>query len=160
MKRHRLAIALAAALLAGCATATPYQAATDGYGYAEQKLEANRYRLSFTASSATPRETVRNYLMYRAAELTLANGYDRFLLAEQGVAEEAGRGARTGVSFGLGSFGGSTGFGLGVGTGLGGGEDLRAQAEVLMYAADAAEVPAAAYDAREVKSNLQAAVGS
>ena len=52
-------VALAGALALGaCATATPYQPA--GYngergGYAEQRLEANRYSVSFSGNSVTSR---------------------------------------------------------------------------------------------------------
>jgi hypothetical protein len=66
--------------LTACVTPTPYQPATDGYGYAEQSLEEDRYRVVFNGNSLTPRETVENYLLYRAAEVTLARGYDYFVV--------------------------------------------------------------------------------
>lgn len=70
--------------LSGCATPTLYQASTgspsDGYhpGYSDTKLEDNRYRIVFAGNDATSRETVENYLLYHAADLTLQNGYDWF----------------------------------------------------------------------------------
>jgi hypothetical protein len=80
--------ALAAALLAGvttlgaCTTGpTPYQpgaADSADRGYAESRIENDRYRVSFKGNSMTDRETVENYLLYRAAELTLQTGYDVF----------------------------------------------------------------------------------
>lgn len=162
MKTHKLFLCGLLALLSACATATPYQPADKGYGYSEQKLESNRYRVSFVGSSKTSRETVQNYLIYRAAELTLANDYDYFVLAGQDAAAEPGTrsGSRTGVSFGLGSFGGSTGFGLGIGTGIGGGggEDFRAQADVLMYKGEKPEDRSDALGAAEVKANLEAGI--
>ena len=75
-------IAAAAALtLAACATATPYQPA--GYGgqrggYAEQRLENDRYRVTFAGNSVTSREQVEMSLLLRSAELTAENGYDWF----------------------------------------------------------------------------------
>lgn len=75
-----LALALGGA---ACGTPTPYQPAVDGDGYAEQPLETNRYRISFAGNSLTPRETVENYLLYRAAEVTLAGGHDYFLVVER-----------------------------------------------------------------------------
>ncbi|MGV9006993.1 MAG: CC0125/CC1285 family lipoprotein [Brevundimonas sp.] len=75
-------MAIAAALaLSACATATPYQPA--GFqgqrgGYAEQRLEANRYRVSFAGNSVTTREQVEMGLLLRAAELTVQDGYDWF----------------------------------------------------------------------------------
>ncbi len=76
-----VAIAAAALTLAACATATPYQPA--GYngqrgGYAEQRLENNRYRVTFAGNSVTSREQVEMGLLLRAAELTRDAGYDWF----------------------------------------------------------------------------------
>jgi hypothetical protein len=71
--------------LAGCAAPTPYQAATNGYGYAEQQIESDRFRVTFSGNAATPRETVQNYLLYRAAEVTVAHGHDYFTIVDQDV---------------------------------------------------------------------------
>ncbi len=76
---------VAALLLAACGTPTPYQPVVDGFGYAEQPLESDRYRVSFSGNSLTPRETVENYLLYRAAEVTLEKGFDYFIVAEEDV---------------------------------------------------------------------------
>ena len=72
-------------LLAGCGQPTPYQPATDGYGYSEQQIEDNRYRVSFAGNDLTTADTVQNYLLYRAAELTLDEGYDYFTMADRDV---------------------------------------------------------------------------
>lgn len=79
---------LMAALAAGCAKPTPYQPrGSDGmgppYGYAEQKLGEDRYRVTVSGNEATSRETVENYLMFRAAELTLAADREAFRLIER-----------------------------------------------------------------------------
>ena len=76
-----LLAAAAALALSACATATPYQPA--GYGgvrggYAEQRLESDRYRVSFSGNSVTSREQVEMGLLLRAAELTTESGYDWF----------------------------------------------------------------------------------
>ena len=76
-------VLLFAAALAGFAAPTPYKLADDGKGFAEQALETNRFRVSFTANSRTPRETVENYLLYWAAEITLENGKDYFVVVER-----------------------------------------------------------------------------
>jgi hypothetical protein len=74
-------LALAGAM-AGCETETPYQPLAPGQavsgGYSDVKLEADRWRVSFQGNSLTSRQTVENDLLYRAAELTLAQGYDWF----------------------------------------------------------------------------------
>ena len=74
---------LAGMLVAACATPTPYQRAADNGGYTEQLLEKDRYRVSFAGNSLTSRETVENYLLYRAAELTVETGNDHFVMVER-----------------------------------------------------------------------------
>jgi hypothetical protein len=78
---RRLAGIAALVLLAGCATPTPFQPAANGndFGYSEQQIEANRYRVSFNGNYETPLPTVENYLLYRAAELTKLNNGDYFV---------------------------------------------------------------------------------
>ncbi len=93
MANLRLAgITVAAALgLAACGTygPTPYQpAAGSQQGYADTMIESNRFRVSFKGNSLTERETVENYLLYRAAELTLQQGYDHFTIADRDTDRE------------------------------------------------------------------------
>lgn len=78
--RPALALAVAATALTACATATPYQPAGMGsrYGYAEQRLDAGRYLVTFAGNSVTSREQVEMSLLLRAAELTVQNGQDWF----------------------------------------------------------------------------------
>ena len=76
-----LAVAGALALGACASTATPYQpAGLNGQrgGYAEQRLEQDRFRVSFAGNSVTSREQVEMALLLRAAEITLESGYDWF----------------------------------------------------------------------------------
>ena len=78
----RLTLALLAlVVLAGCATPAPYapRLAGQSTGYTDRALAANRYRVTFTGNSSTPRETVENYLLLRAAEVTLAAGSGYFM---------------------------------------------------------------------------------
>lgn len=85
-RRFLAAAAVAAGLaLAGCATSTtPYQPASQGggYGFSEQRIEENKYRVTFRGNASTTREQVENSLLYRAAELTLQLGFDHFILLE------------------------------------------------------------------------------
>jgi hypothetical protein len=81
-----LLLALAVGALCACATETAYQPAgpgSNGYGFHEQTIEANRVRISFSGNSLTNRETVENYLLYRAAELTLQQSKDYFIIADR-----------------------------------------------------------------------------
>ena len=81
------ASALLAATLGACATATPYQPNIRGQavsgGFSEVRLEADRFRVNFAGNSLTSRETVEGYLLYRAAELTVTQGYDWFSVVDR-----------------------------------------------------------------------------
>ena len=94
--------------LAACGTATPYQAAIDGKGYAEQAIEEDRFRVTFAGNTLTPRETTENYLLYRAAEVTLERGFDHFVVVDRDT-ERTTRFIST--SDGFGGFGGFSRFG-------------------------------------------------
>ncbi|WP_396595019.1 CC0125/CC1285 family lipoprotein [Brevundimonas sp. R86498] len=74
-------VVAAAVTLSACATSTAYApAGFNGQrgGYAEQRLESDRYNVSFSGNSVTSREQVEMSLLLRAAELTTENGYDWF----------------------------------------------------------------------------------
>ena len=51
-------------------------------GTPDQQIEGNRYRVSFDGNASTPREDVQNYLLYRAAELTVQSGFDYFTIVD------------------------------------------------------------------------------
>ncbi len=72
-------------VLAACATATPYAPASSsgGYGFSEQRIERDRFRITFRGNSSTSREIVENSLLYRAAELTVQQGFDHFIVEER-----------------------------------------------------------------------------
>ena len=80
MKVSRLAFLLLLPLLSACTTPSAYAPAASehGQGYADQRLADNRYRVTFTGNSATKRETVENFLLLRAAEVTRDAGYAWF----------------------------------------------------------------------------------
>ena len=91
MARKILTLALAGAVVAaglgGCTTMTPYQPAVRGQhpggGYSEQALGEGRYQVTFRGNSLTARDRVEGYLLYRAAELTVRDGYDWFLMVDR-----------------------------------------------------------------------------
>ena len=91
MIHKRFFPALAALVMLGaCATATPYQAAGSAdRGYSEQKIESNRWMVSFSGNSLTDRRTVETYLLYRAAELTTQNGFDHFRMVRRDTDEDS-----------------------------------------------------------------------
>lgn len=80
-KAYAFAAGLGLALLvSGCVQPTPYSPRTEGSptGYTDEQLAKNRFRVTFAGNSVTPRETVENYLLFRAAQVTLASGYTAF----------------------------------------------------------------------------------
>ncbi|HEX4870938.1 MAG TPA: hypothetical protein VFV27_01375 [Nevskiaceae bacterium] len=153
------ALSLTLLLLAGCATVTPYQPLTEGQGYADQKLENNRFRVRFAGNSLTPRETVENYLLFRAAELTLDNGYDYFVFAERDTEADT-RYTQT-VTGGFGGFGWGwyprSAVGIGIGTSVPSTE-YEAQADILLFKGEKPAEQPGAYDARQLRDNLQALI--
>jgi hypothetical protein len=96
MSKRSAAFAVVVALAAGlaaCATPTPYQPNIRGQstsgGYSEMRLEENRFRVNFAGNSLTSRETVEGYLLFRAAELTVQNGYDWFSILDRQTDRDA-----------------------------------------------------------------------
>jgi hypothetical protein len=73
--------ALGLIVLAACSTGPIYKPKAPGesVGYTDERLAANRYRVTFTGTSSTPREEVEDYLLRRAAEVTLESGYTHFV---------------------------------------------------------------------------------
>jgi len=73
--------------LSACETATPYQPLRPGSevsgGFTDQRLDQNHFRVTFQGNTVTARETVENYLLYRAAELTVSQGFDWFEAVER-----------------------------------------------------------------------------
>ncbi|MEM7660881.1 MAG: hypothetical protein AAF292_01425 [Pseudomonadota bacterium] len=109
----------AAAILAACVTATPYQPADGGinsFGYGETKIESGKYRVTFRGNSSTDLATVENYILLRAAELSVADGFGHFTILDD---SESGRrsfnSTTTGFGGGFGGFGGFGSFNRGFG---------------------------------------------
>ena len=75
------------AAVAACSTPTPYQPDLAGQrvsgGYSETRLGEDRYRVNFEGNTLTSRDRVEGYLLYRAAELTVQDGYDWFLIIDR-----------------------------------------------------------------------------
>ncbi|MGZ3299094.1 MAG: CC0125/CC1285 family lipoprotein [Asticcacaulis sp.] len=157
----------ALAALAGCVTPTPYQpsmgpvADTAHPGYSDTRLEDNRFRIVFAGNDATPRDTVETYLLYHAADLTLQNGYDWFEVVKRTSDQKS----RQLTTYSDPFFGGVSWRFYRRGWSMWGGMDefdadtreitrYEASAEVLMH--HGAKPDAAnAYDARQIKANLE-----
>lgn len=88
VRKIMLATAASGALLLGaCATETTYHPATGaGFsrtGFSDRQVDQNRYLVTFSGNSSTPRDTVERYLLFRAAEITLQGGNDYFVMANR-----------------------------------------------------------------------------
>lgn len=140
--------------LAACATApTVYQpaATAQDMGWRSTKIEADRYRVSFRANPDLKRDQVEDMALRRAAEITLADGYEWFRVVSRNTELVGGR-DRGGTSVGVGGSSGSYGSSVGVGIGFDLSPDSRryeAALEILLGRGakpDGADV----YDARSV----------
>ncbi|PHR56942.1 MAG: hypothetical protein COA47_12320 [Robiginitomaculum sp.] len=176
--RTSILLAATALALSACATATPYQAAgNNSRGFAEQQIEQNRFRVSFSGNSLTDLDTVENYLLYRAAELTAQRGFDHFIISDR--ATESKDRYIGGSSFGGGyghnyharSYFGWSYFRPSYGWGYGYGYDpffdsldmrqitrYQASAEIVMGKGAKPADNDRAYDAREVMINLAGSI--
>ena len=153
----RTALLLCAAALAACAAAsTPYQPAANGFGFSEQQVETDRYRVQFRGNDVTARDTVESYGLYRAAELTVERGYDYFVVADRDVQRDT---RYLGTTSGVGGFGYGGGFG-GVGTtDLLPIDEYGVVLDVKMFRGQRPDDEVQAYDAREVLRNLAGTIG-
>ncbi len=85
MPRRFLSVVLVLGLAACAEPATLYRPLIDGFGYAEHRLDEDTWRVGFAGNGGTPREAVEIYALYRAAEVTLAQGRDRFAVLDTAV---------------------------------------------------------------------------
>lgn len=155
MRPTLIAVTAAALVLAGCASLAPYgpQMRPGGQGFVEQRIEADRFRVSYNGVGAPG--PVADLALRRAAELTLAQGGDWFEVTQRyidGRPDSAG-GVRPSVSIGAGSgrYGGwsTSGVGVGVGLDLSGPQPTSTTLEILIGRGDR-PYRREAYDAREV----------
>jgi len=147
-------LGLAVAGLTACYGPTAYKPREDGYGYSELKLESNRYRVTFAGNSATSRETVENYLLYRAAELTLDRGYDYFVMISQDTGADTRYRQTISGAYGVGYY-----YWYPFPTVAVSASDpetrYEAQAYIVMHKGQKPEGADNAFDARELKENLE-----
>jgi len=154
-----LAIAVSAAALSACASLAPYgpQMGPGGQGYSEQRIESDRYRVTYRGVGAPG--PVADLALLRAARLTNEQGYDWFEVTQRyvdGRPDSAG-GVRPSLSIGGGSssYGRyrSSGVGVGVGIDLSGPQPTSTVLEIRL-GRGAKPNRAEAYDAREVANAL------
>lgn len=157
-------IAAAGLMLSACASLAPYgpQSGPGGQGYAEQRIESNRFRVTYNGVGHPG--PVMDMALLRAAELTTAQGYDWFEVTQRwidGRPDSAG-GVRPSVGIGYGAGRGSgrygsyssSGVGVGVGLNFSGPSPTSTTLEVVMGNGPRPDRPNA-HDARAVEENLR-----
>ena len=159
MKRLIAVLALGVALAACTSGPTRYIPALDGndMGYREQRLEQERYRISFRANPDLMAAEVEDMALRRAAELAIQNGYQWFQVVTRMTDVVGGSQTAGGPTIGIGGSSGSYGSSVGLGLGFNLGGDTRqyeATLEVLMGRGQKPADPAA-YDAYSVLSRFQ-----
>ena len=157
--------AAAALTLGACVSATPYKPSTGGinsFGFSETRIEPGKYRVNFRGNSSTDRATVENYILLRAAELSLADGFGHFVVLDEddgSLSSFNTTGFNNGFGGGFGRFGGFRG---GFGTGFGGTSTSRTRERrsydlgvvIQAFPGNKAEENFEAFDAQEVVQNI------
>jgi hypothetical protein len=77
----RAVTAILAGALIGCST--PYQGQGFRGGYSDTRIDSNTVLVSFKGNGYTGHEKVETYLLRRCAEVTLADGYDYFVIVDK-----------------------------------------------------------------------------
>ncbi len=152
---------LAFVLVSACASTPVYGPADSptALGYSSQPIEDHRFRVSYSDSDL---QRARNFVLLRAAEITLDDGQDWFEITNGYAEAEPETRPRSSVSIG-GSSGSrghsSVGVGIGIGFPIGGGHAV--VTEVLEIVTRSGEKPDEpnAYDARSVIESLSEPVG-
>ncbi len=151
---HRTLLALACLALAECAgTPTVYGPAAkpSAAGYHEQRIESERYRITFRANADIKARGAEDNALRRAAEITVRDGYDWFRIVNRATELVGGR-QGGGTSVGVGGSGVSYGSGVGVGVGFDHSPDSRqwdSPLEILLGKGSKPSDPDA-YDARSI----------
>ncbi|MBR9912463.1 MAG: hypothetical protein GYB33_19150 [Gammaproteobacteria bacterium] len=104
MKTATLIFALLTVSLAACSSTHPYQRAQgSGFGYKESAISTDRYRVHYKARGNDTAEAM-DMALLRAAELTLLEGYDWFVVVDREQISERNRTHHSGSSFSGNSF--------------------------------------------------------
>ena len=59
-----------------------------GIGYSDQQIDHNTFFVSYKGNASASRQTVETYLLRRCAEVTLAAGYDYFVIVGTNSSEQ------------------------------------------------------------------------
>lgn len=130
MKQAVLAAACLA-LLGACATGTA--GSVPPVGASEQELEPGRFQVTYRGPSRMPEAEVRDRALLRAAELSLARGFDWFTVVERFDDIAPPTRPRFSIGVGSASFGRRSALGVGGSTAFGGEESFVAGLEIVAH---------------------------
>lgn len=156
MKLRLLIASALSTLLVACASGPIYRPAPQpgDYGYRDTMLTSQQFRVSFSGDDGTARETVENFALFRAADVALSHGANRFHIVSHETSpitsyNDYGPSANFGYGFGYPYWG--TGFGYNTG-----GFSQTRYETVLMIriGPDVPDQGPEIYDANQVKQNL------
>lgn len=160
MQKLVLASLLALGLVACANAPTAFEAAQKpgGVGYSEQKIEQNRYRVTWRGTDH-PGAPAEDLALLRAADLALAQGYDWFRVVRRTDDVEDSRGPTVSIGSGGREFGRHSAVGVGIGTSFDiGGPPLRSVTlEVLMEKGTPPHEPQV-YDAHDAAKTIRARI--
>lgn len=86
-----LALVLGCVSLVGACTSIPVyreRGPGESVGYTDLRLTENRYRVTYAGGNATRRDEVEDFLLRRAAEVTLDSGYSHFVFDARDTSAE------------------------------------------------------------------------
>lgn len=89
MKKSAALAVVITLLLTLAACATPYGKYGIAGGYTDKRIDGNTFSISVDANGYTDQQTTSMHAMYRAAELTVENAFDYFVIAS-GAANSTG----------------------------------------------------------------------
>ena len=158
MERGLIAVALALAL-AACTTPTVYapMARPGTSGYAETRIQSDRYRITFRGGSDASRNRVSDLALLRAAQIATEQGYDWFRIAQRYGEVSPPKGPILSIGGGTSSYGRGGGVDVGGSVGgipLGGGPTVSETIEVVFGKGPVPHDPDV-YDARDVARSIR-----
>ena len=109
--------------------------------------------MTFSGNSATERSRVEDYLLYRAAEITLSEGGTHFLMMDSSTETETTYTQTINTGFGFGHFS-HFGAGIGVGTSRPQSSSYDAQAIIVVLDEATERDDLRAFNARDVKKHI------